>query len=534
MKIVYETHFNRQVKVYKNRPKNLTDMLRQSVESYPQREALVMNGRRITYLQLWEKAERMAGNLYVFYGVRKGDRIALLLSNSLEFVYAIFACARLGAIAVTLNTRLKEDELSYMLNHSGAKVLITDEENVAKIDHLRKELALPGISHFFLTAGETTLNQDYLPFEILEQKALAPDTEVSEDDALFIMYTSGTTGLPKGAIGSHLGAIHSAMNYEMVLKTTHQTKTLIAVPLFHVTGLIGQLLHMIRVGGTSVIMKRFKSELFIRLISEENITFLFNVPAIYVMMLAHPDFPKYNYHSVNCIAYGGAPMSEDTISALQKAFPGVYLHNAYGATETSSPATLMPQVYAKSKMHSVGLPVPVADVKVVDSEGNPCRIGEVGELLIKGPMVVEGYWDNEEANRKSFIDGYWRSGDMAKMDEDGFVYIMDRMKDMINRGGEKIFSVEVENVLYNHPKVLEAAVVGAPHDIYGEVVAAFIVPKAGAVVNEEEIRGFVAERLADYKVPAYVEFISELPRNPGGKVIKTKLKELWSKSGSNR
>lgn len=526
MKIIKENHFNRLVNVYEDGPKNLTEMLRKTTEAFCDKEALVMNGERLSYGQLWEKTERIAGNLHVSYGIQKGDRVALLVGNSIEFVLLVFACARIGAIIVTLNTRLQDKELFYMLNHSDSKVLIMDHEFISKVDRMRDPSAIPNIQYFFGIGNNETRGKDYIPFEILEQKALPPEVDVVADDPLFIMYTSGTTGVPKGAIGSHLGVIHSAISYELMLKSNHQTRTLIAIPLFHVTGLIGQLIHMVRVGGTSVIMRRYKTAEYIRLISEESITFLFNVPTIYIMVLSHSDFTKYTYHSVNCIAYGGAPMSAEAISNLRKAFPGVFLHNAYGATETSSPTTIIPQEYPDSKMFSVGLPVPVAEVKVVDENGNSCPAGQIGQLLIKGPMVVEGYWDNAEANQKSFIEGFWCSGDLAKIDEEGYVFIMDRMKDMINRGGEKIFSVEVENVLYNHPKILEAVIVGIPDKIFGEVVKAFVLPKENVEINEEEVKQFVAERLADYKVPAMVEFVSELPRNPGGKVMKHKLKEI--------
>ncbi|MFC4767845.1 class I adenylate-forming enzyme family protein [Effusibacillus consociatus] len=534
MKIVTEKHFNRTVKVYEDRPKNLTEMLRQTVNDFSEKEALVASSERLTYRQLWDNAEFTAGNLHYSYEIQKGDRVAILVGNKIEFALLVFACARIGAIAVTLNTRLQEMELSYMLNHSGAKVLIVDHEFIDKVEKMRHQGSLGEIQHFFVIGRAESGRKDYLPFELLLQKTVPPNINVDEDDPLFIMYTSGTTGKPKGAIGCHLGVIHSVMNYEHVLKTNSRTRTVIAVPLFHVTGMIGQLLHMVRVGGTSVIMGRFKTGDYIRLISEENITFLFNVPTIYVMMMSHPDFTKHSYHSVNCIVYGGSSMSEETISCLQKAFPGTSLHNAYGATETSSPTTILPQDCPESKIQSVGRAVPVAEVKVVDEGGNPCRSGEVGQLLIKGPMVIEGYWNNEEANRKSFVDGYWCSGDLAKIDEEGYVYIMDRMKDMINRGGEKIYSVEVENVLYNHPKILEAAVVGIPDGVFGEAVKAFVIPKEDAVITEEEVQQFVRERLADYKVPASIEFISELPRNPGGKVIKGKLKEKSNMASSNK
>jgi long-chain acyl-CoA synthetase len=526
MRISKEIHFNRELNVFTERPQNLYRMLAEAAKKYPGQEALVMNGVRLTYQEMLQKADEIAGNLQNSLCVKKGDRLALLLGNSIEFSLLVFACAKLGAIFVPLNTRLREHELSYMLEQSGSNILFVDDEFLEKVENMRDQNSIAHVQNFFLIGNKAPKRKDYLPFEILEQPASFTEVYVGEDDPLFIMYTSGTTGLPKGAVGSHLGAIHSAIHYEWVLKTTNEARTLIAVPLFHVTGLIGQLFHMVRVGGTSVIMRRYKTEEYIRLTAEEQVSFLFNVPTIYIMMMSHQDFAKYGYENVKWIAYGGAPMSTETIYKLKKHFPNSFLHNAYGATETSSPATIMPQVYHERKFQSVGLPVPAGELKVVNDKDEPCLPGEVGELLIKGPMVVEGYWNNKAANQSSFINGYWRSGDLAKIDQDGFVYIVDRKKDIINRGGEKVFSIEVENVLYNHPKVLEAAVVGVPDALFGEVVKAVIAPKEGEVMDQQEIRDFVAERLANYKVPKLVEFVSELPRNPAGKVLKNALKNL--------
>jgi long-chain acyl-CoA synthetase len=524
MNIMSEIHFNRQVKVFENRPENLIKMLEESVQKYADKEALVMGDVRLTYKEMLEKVNHIAGNLQKSMCVKKGDRIAILVGNNIEFCLLVFACAKLGAIFVPLNTRLKVRELSYMVKQSGSRILFVDDEFLPKVEELRDQETLGNIEYYFLIGNQTAKRKDYLPFEILEQTSSVVENSITEEDPLFIMYTSGTTGLPKGAVGSHLGAIHSSMNYEMVMKTDHDATTLIAVPLFHVTGLIGQFFHMIKVGGTSVIMRRFKTEEFIQLTSEEQVSFLFNVPTIYTMMMVHPDFSQFDYANVKVIAYGGAPMSMETIYKLQKHFPNAHLHNAYGATETSSPATIMPQNFDDSKVASVGLPVPVGDLKVVNDCDEPCSPNEVGELLIKGPMIVEGYWDNEEANQSSFLEGYWRSGDLAKIDEDGFVYIVDRKKDLINRGGEKIFSIEVENVLYEHPKVLEAAIVGVPDELFGEVVKAVIVPKE--TIDQQEIKDFVAARLANYKVPKYVEFVAELPRNAAGKILKIDLKNL--------
>ena len=273
---------------------------------------------------------------------------------------------------------------------------------------------------------------------------------VNDEDSAFILYTSGTTGRPKGAVISHVNTIHSLMNYKNVFKTDSSMKTLIAVPMFHVTGLVGQLLHMFYIGGTAYSMNRYQNNVYIDLMLKHKINFVFNVPTIFIMLSRIDEFQKSSFDFVRKVAFGGSPIYQQTFDLLKKAFPNAELHNAYGATETTSPATLMPVTYSESKVTSVGLPVAGADIKVINLEGEDCQLGEAGELYIKGPMVIKGYWENPEANTSNFTDGYWHSGDIGLMDEDGFVYIRDRKKDMINRGGEKIFSIEVEDVLKSH------------------------------------------------------------------------------------
>lgn len=504
--------FHRDVLVYAERPGNVNELLRRTVSRFPEREALVMHNESLTYNEMHRLIEHIASRLYSGYGVRKGDRVAILLGNCIEYALVFFACSRIGAIAVPLNTRLTPKEIQFMLEQSGSMMIITDME------FADKAAGIDSVSVKFIVGGE---REGFIPFAGLIAPAdPAPHADIDEQEPLYIMYTSGTTGIPKGAVGSHAGVIHAVMSYNRIMGTTEQDRSLDAVPFFHVTGLVGQLIHMVYTGGANVIVRRFRSAEFIQVMSEARITFTFNVPTVYVMMLSDPSFHRYRYDAVKILAYGGASMSPHTIEQLEKEFPGVQLYNAYGATETTSPTTVMPKGYYKRMMLSVGLPIPVIEVKIVDSNGDPCPPSHTGELLIKGPNVVQRYWDNPEADEKSFDGDYWRSGDIAMMDEHGFIYIMDRAKDMINRGGEKIFSVEVENVLLAHPDVLEAAVVGVPDHVFGESVKAVIVPKPGAVVDEAEIREFARGHLADYKIPRFVEIRSELPRNPGGKVMK--------------
>lgn len=516
--------FARKVKVYADRPATVDEMLKNTVEKFPDNEAIVMGDLRQTYRELDQVVERLATKLQQS-NIQKGDRVALLLRNKPEFIHIILACARIGAIAVPLNTRLSQDELTFMLAHSGATLLFSEmvfKETVEAIEQSRSTK----LSAYYFVDEQKETNSNYKRYLHDVQTGKRQEVKVKEEDPLFIMYTSGTTGTPKGAIGSHINAIHSAMNYKNVFREQNDARTIIAVPLFHVTGLIGQMFYMILLGGTSVLLEKYKNEPFLQLLQEEDITFLFNVPTIYVMMMSHPLFKENEFPHLRTIAYGGAPMPKDTIERLRKELPGITLYNVYGSTETCSPATIMPSEYSDDKLSSVGLPVPVGELKIMDENGEELLAGQVGELWIKGPMVVQGYWNNEEANQSSFENGFWKSGDIASIDDDGFVYIMDRKKDMINRGGEKIFSIEVENMLYDHPAVLEAAVVGIPDEVFGEQVKAYIVLKEDAEASEEDLKMFLRKKLADYKVPKYIDFIDELPRNPGGKILKNRLVEM--------
>ena len=519
--------FNREVFVYKNRPKSIYEMLKNTEKKFPHKEAVVTDDVRLTYSELVNQVEHLAKHLQHKYKLQKGDRVALLIGNKLEFIQSILACATLGIIAVPLNIRSSEDELMYMINHADVQLICAD----AQFENVAKRWQQEGENRPVIYINEPSSTTSYeLLSDVFAENYDAIDLnkpEVNEEDPLYIIFTSGTTGLPKGAVGSHVNVIHSILNYKNVLRLDEHTRTLIAVPLFHVTGLIGQMFFMILIGGTSVLMESYKTDRLLEYIENERISFLFNVPAIYIMMLNHENFKTTNVSSLEVIAYGGAPMSQETIEALMNELPNISLHNAYGATETSSPATIMPKLKNPSmKGDSVGQPVPVGEMKVVNDEGEEVKRGEAGELYIKGPMIIGEYWRNEEANKSSFIDGYWKSGDMAMMDEDNFVYILDRKKDMINRGGEKIYSVEVENKLYEHPDILEVAVVGIPDEIFGEAVKAFIVPKENSSLNLQSVQDFLKGKIAKYKIPEHVEIIDQMPRNAGGKILKTQLLQM--------
>ncbi len=515
-----EHHFDgRSFRCFSDRPPHIDAMFRSQVTRFAAREALVADGRRITYGELDRLVDRMAGNL-ARRGIVPGDRVALLLGNCPEFLVAVLACARLGAIAMPIGTRQRGPELEYLLNDSGAAALIFESEFAANLPALA---AVPGLRHR-IVVGAVVAGAEPVA-ALLEPAAPPAAPAIGEEDTAIILYTSGTTGKPKGAMLSHLNIIHSLIHFTRCMQLTEADRAMLAVPAAHVTGTVAILLTTLYCGGCSVMLRAFKARDFLELAARERITFACMVPAMYILCLMDPDFDRFDLSAWRVGSFGGAPMPEATIDALARKLPNLVLSNAYGATETTSPTTLMPLGQNLDHRDSVGQVVPCGEVRVVDELGRPVPLGTPGELWIRGPMVVKGYWNKPEANAASFTDGFWHSGDIGSMDEAGFVRVFDRLKDMINRGGYKVFSAEVENALAYHPGVVECAVVGRPDPVLGERVQAFVLPKS-ADVTAEAIRRFCAERMADYKVPEIVEFVAEpLPRNANGKVQKALLRE---------
>lgn len=517
------------MKAYRERPASLVETLQRSANTFPNKVALVHGKDRITYAQLRQKVNDVASTLKHIYGIGKGDTVGLLLMNGIPFVISMYATLQIGAIAVPLNTKLKSDELYYMLDDANAKVVITNEEWWPQIAVIKDKL---NVKAFFVTSNQVP--EGTISFASLLNNASSKFIfeEISEDDPAFIMYTSGTTGRPKGALISHRNMVHTCLNYTYCYRLTSDDSTLIAVPVFHITGLAAQLMTFIYLGGKTVLMPMFQPNQFLQLLEKEKITHVIASPTVYVMTLMEEDYLNYDVSNWRVCAFGGAPMPAETLQALKSWVPELELHNTYGLTETTSPATIMPDEHQHRKVQSVGVPTPVTEAKVVDpATRRELSTNEVGELLFKGPMVIGKYWNNEKATKETIIDGWLATGDLASIDEEGFITIMDRIKDMINRGGEKIYSVEVEDVLYSHPSILEAAIVGVEDQKYGEVVKACVVVKPREEsLTEYAVKEWIAERLAKYKVPAYVEFLEQLPRNPNGKVIKTALRYIPEKS----
>ena len=510
-----EAHFgDRVVRCYAERPRSVYQMFAAAVASNGEGEALVCGDRRLT----WQGLEGEVGKLargFALRGIGHGDRVALLLGNRAEFVVAVFALARLGAIAVPLNIREQAPELAYVLEHCGAKLVIHESELAERLPLFPERVAI-GEYRSLLETGDVAA------------------TQPAEEDTAAILYTSGTTGRPKGAMLSHLGIVHSAMHYEAGMGLTRDDRSIAAVPLSHVTGLVALIASLARCAGTLIVMPAFKPAEFLACAARERMTHTVLVPAMYNLCLLERGFERHDLSRWRIGGFGGAPMPLPTIARFAEKLPKLGLMNLYGATETTSPATMMPAHETARRSDSVGLAVPCGEVRIMDDAGREVVAGEPGELWIKGPMVVAGYWNDAAASAREFTGGFWRSGDIGSIDAEGFVRVFDRKKDVVNRGGYKVYCAVVESALLEHPAVVEAAVVAAPCPVLGERVHAFVTLREPAAASGEGLRGFCLERLADYKAPETFSLRSDpLPRNANGKVLKRALREQLGQPGAS-
>ncbi len=517
-----EVHYDdRKMLCFSERPPTLGEMFDDLVVRFPERPAIVEDGV-ITYRELDGMVGKIAAG-FLSLNVTRGDRVALFLGNCWEFLACVLACNRIGAIVVPIGTRQRRAELGFLLNDSGAKALVFESDLAGAVPGLAET---PTVVHRYAIRGtvpEARPFSDLLATE--EQAGYAAD--IGEEDVAIILYTSGTTGRPKGAQLAHLGIIHSSLNFARCHGLSENDRGLVAVPLSHVTGLVGVALSTMIVGGCVVLMRQtYKTADFLALASREKITYSILVPTIYTLCVMSPELSNYDLSPWRIGCFGGAPMPVATIEMLAEKLPQLQLLNAYGATETTSPATIMPRTQWRGHVDSVGMTVPGGEIKVVDDEGKEVPRGTAGELWIAGPMVVPGYWQRPDANNSEFVKGFWRSGDIGSMDADGFVRVFDRKKDMINRGGFKIFSAEVENVLAGLEGVLECAIIGRDDPVLGQRVHAIVVVPHEGTLTARDVQEFCADRLADYKVPEVITLRTiPLPRNANGKVLKPALRE---------
>jgi long-chain acyl-CoA synthetase len=511
----HELHYgSRLVRCFANRPKSVHEMLANAVARRPQGIALICGEDNITYAELDARVGRVAGGLKAL-GIEKGDRVAMVLGNSIDFVVVMFAIARLGAIAVPLNVRHQLAENSHIMEDCAAKVVVHEHDLK---DRIPEPAALSSLKHAIVVPrdGDAPLAK------LLNSSPVTKATPVDEEDTATILYTSGTTGRPKGAMLTHFGTTHSVIHYQWVMELTEKDRCLLAVPMSHVTGVIALIDTMVHCAGALVIMPIFKAADFIELAARHRITYSLIVPAMFNLCLLAPNFQQADLSAWRVSGYGGAIMPEATLERIAQKLPRLRLINAYGSTETTSPAVFMPPEEAVARKEYVGLTVPCGHIVVMD-KGVEVPYGTPGEIYIGGAMVVPGYWNNPEATEREFKAGYWKSGDLGIMDDKGYLRVIDRIKDVINRGGYKIFASEVENVLLDHPAIVEAAVVAKPCPVLGERVHAFVVLRHP--VEDGELTEYCAGLLSDYKVPeAFHRVEVTLPRNANGKVLKRELR----------
>jgi long-chain acyl-CoA synthetase len=541
-------------RTWKNAPPTLRDVFVNGLR-FKDREFLVYEDDRATFDSFARATIKLAHQLQAD-GVKKGDRVAVIMRNLPEWPVAFFAGQLVGAIVTPLNAWWTGAELEYGLADSGAKVAFVDDE---RLERLRPHLAgLPGLETIYVARLHEAGGDDRCrklegvigkvnDWGQLPELAL-PDVPLDAEDDATILYTSGTTGKPKGALGTHrnmtsnigAGGISAARNFlrageplpEMDPTKLPQRVTLLVVPLFHATGLSATLGPTLNAGGKIVLMRRWDAEPAMKLIEREKVSSTGGVPTIAWQLIEHPARSKYDLSSLLAVTYGGAPSAPELVRKIAEVFPGSQPGNGWGMTETTATFTSHVGRDYLNRPDSAGPAAPVGEMQIRDPADGVTVLapGAVGELWCKGPQVVKLYWNKPEATAETFVDGWLRTGDLARIDEEGFLFIIDRAKDMLIRGGENIYCVEVENVLYEHPAVMDAAIVGVPHKTLGEEPAAVVHLKPGGVATEAELRQWVRDRLAAFKVPVKVAFWPEtLPRNANGKIMKNELKKVFAR-----
>jgi len=526
-------------RVWKNTPASLRAVLEQS-RLHGEKTFLVYEDERLSFAEHFSAVAHLARILVEDWGVAKGDRVAIAMRNLPEWSLTFWAAAAAGAVVVPLNAWWSGEELEYGIVDSGSKLLFCDAERAGR---LAPRFANLGLHEIVVARDQAPPVAGQLRFEQVlgtpPSDAELPDLRLEPEDEATIFYTSGTTGRPKGALGSHRNICTNLIN--LIFAQTRsalrrgaartppaerpQHAQLLSVPFFHATGCHSILCSATLLGLKLVMMYKWDPERALELIERERVTAFGGVPSMVWQVLESPSFRQRDLSSVEGVGYGGAPAAPELVRRIKREFPKVSPSNGYGLTETSSVTALNGGDDYELHPDSVGVPVPVCEVKVVDEQGAAVAAGEIGELWIRGPNVVKGYWNNPEATAESFTDGWLHSGDLARIDDEGFIYIADRTKDMLIRGGENVYCVEVESVLYDHRDVMDAAVIGLPHRVLGEEVGAVVQVTTGSAVSEQQLKDHVAAHLAAFKVPVRIDIRSQpLPRNANGKLLKEQLK----------
>jgi fatty-acyl-CoA synthase len=488
---------------------NLAEAFGEVAARHGDREALVDGAVRLRHREAFDRATVVADRL-VRRGIAPGDRVAIMLPNSWQYAVTYVACQLAGAIVVLVNTRLTGPELDHVFRDSGATLIVTDDTLGGRVPDEYAALLVPADE--LVAEGDPVRATDW------------PGLHRTPEDAAHLLYTSGTTGRPKGAIHTHANLLFNAVTVRERLGAAPEERALIAAPMFHATGSVSGFIAFGLAGGCSVFTPAFKASTAVALMTAERITFFAGVAAMLRLILLKAGDSAADLSSLRLFVMGGSPVPAGFPEEIVQRIPGLTLGNVWGLTEGTSIVTYTQGDEYLAHTGTVGRPVDGVEVALSVDGGPPQDIREtVGELCVRGPVVAGGYWNRPDATAETFVDGWLHTGDVGRITADGFVVVLDRLKDMIIRGGENIYSLEVENVLVEHPDVAEVAVVGVPDPVFDERVRAVVVPRPGSSPTVEELRAHAARSLADYKVPVEIHFVEELPRNPSGKVLKRQL-----------
>lgn len=507
---------------------NIGDLLARRARLSPDREAYVdaLSGERLTFMALHQRANQ-AARLLSSLGVRRGDRVALLLSNSPELVELFFAMARIGAICVPLNWRLAAAELDVMLRDSGCRALVYEDTFSEITDDLKSRDRCGAVNPWLrVHRREDDRAAPSGPGYAGLRDACDPtglDCVGGGDDVLFIMYTSGTTGIPKGVVHTHNTCFWAVLTFAATHDLRDSDRYLAALPMFHVGSLTPVTVNIYR-GATSVVMRSFDSAQAWRIIEKERVTTGLLVPAMLNFMMQSPARAEVDFSSVRWIQAGAAPVPVKLIQDFKNI--GIDVHQIYGLTETCGPACVIDPEHALEKIGSTGKAFFHTEVRVMDESGQVCAPNQPGEVWIRGPHIMTGYWNQPRATAEVLRDGWLRTGDGAIQDEDGYFFVRDRIKDMLISGGENVYPAEIENVLLSHPQIAEVAVIGLPSARWGESPLAIVVRKTGTLTEDDVLR-HCDGMLARYKRPCGVIFVDSIPRNPSGKILKRVLRQRY-------
>lgn len=505
---------------------NVGYFLVKSASKYPQKTILKSEDGDISYEAFNERVNQLSHAL-ISLGLKKGDKIATLFFNCQEMCESYFAITKAGGVLVPMNARLKDRELAGLINHCDAKALIFHTELSLLVSKMKTELT--NIKYFIEAQGKT--DDENLVYESLfeNQPKTESEVEIVEDDDFAIMYTAGTTGRPKGCLLSHGNYIWGSLNGIMDMDIRHEHKNLVVFPMFHTAGL-ASLLQRVAMGNTLYLMKTVDIKQILEIIDREKITSLALVPTLFNALLQFPDLEKYDRSSVMYFTSASAIFPIELKNQTNKVFPNAVPGEIYGMSEEAGLGTRLLPKDVFRKIACIGQAFTHHEVRVVNEDGEDVKPGEVGEIIFRGPVVMKGYYKDPVATNQVIKDGWLYSGDLAKVDEEGYIYIVDRKKDLIVSGGINIYPREIEDVLYTHPKIAEAAVIGVKDPKWGETVKAIVVPKAGEKLISEEIIDFCATRLASYKKPTSVDIIEAFPKTASGKIQKVLLREKYGKA----